>query len=78
MSNTVYEDRVEILCTDNGKTVEAEIDNFREKQSLNAFIAGNKIHMVYNGKVYVGNQIGLEFQTTGPKQIAKLRGRYER
>ena len=76
--STVYEDRVEILCTDNGKTVEAEIDNFREKQSLNAFIAGNKIHMVYNGKVYVGHQIGLEFQTTGPKQIAKLRGRYER
>ncbi|MGY8864530.1 MAG: hypothetical protein ACKVJK_02755 [Methylophagaceae bacterium] len=78
MSNTdtVYEDRVTITCTNNDMEVEAEIDNFREKESFNAFIAGNKIHLVFNGKVYVGNQVGLEFVSQGPKQIAKLRGRY--
>ena len=42
---------VEITCTNNGNVVTAEIDNLRDKDSLDAFIATNKIHMKWNGKV---------------------------
>jgi len=64
----VYSDNteVEITCTNNGKVVTAEIDNLREKDSLDAFIATNKIRMKWNGKVYVGNAFGMEFTTKGP------------
>ena len=57
---------VEITCTNNGRVVTAEIDNLREKDSLDAFIATNKIRMKWNGKVYVGNACGMEFTTKGP------------
>jgi|TARA_B100000768_G_scaffold179243_1_gene196554 hypothetical protein len=57
---------VEITCTNNGKVVTAEIDNLKERQSLDAFIATNKIHMKWNGSVYVGNAFGMEFTTKGP------------
>ena len=57
---------VEITCTNNGKVVTAEIDNLREKDSLDAFIATNKIRMKWNDKVYVGNAFGMEFTTKGP------------
>ena len=73
--STVYEDRVEITCTDNGKTVEAEIDNFRAKDSMNVFMATNKINMKYNGRVYVGNAFGYEFTTTGPESYNVKEGR---
>ena len=57
---------VEITCTNNGKVVTAEIDNLKERQSLDAFIATNKIQMKWNGSVYVGNAFGMEFTTKGP------------
>ena len=57
---------VEITCTNNGNVVKAEIDNLKERQSLDAFIATNKIHMKWNGNVYVGNAFGMEFTTKGP------------
>ena len=31
------------------------------------FLAQNKIHMDWNGKVYVGNKLGMEFTTPGPE-----------
>jgi len=40
------------------------------------FLANTKIHMRWNGKIYVGNMAGMEFTTMGPKQIQKLKGRY--
>ena len=38
----------------------------RENESLDAYIATNKIKMKWNGKVYVGNAHGMEFTTSGP------------
>ena len=46
------------------------------KEFLDIFLATNKIHMEYNGRVYVGNKMGFEFTTPGPRifQINKGRG----
>lgn len=72
-----YETEAEINCiTSNGdKTVTAEIDNFRFEDSLTAFIAHNKIHMTWTGKVYVGRMAGLEFTTYGPNETRTWNGR---
>ncbi len=71
MNNSFHDNEAEITCTDNGNVVTAEIDNFRLEDSLNAFIATNKIHMKWNGSVYVGNAFGMEFTTKGPRYLGK-------
>jgi hypothetical protein len=45
-------------------------------ESLDAFIASNKIHMRWNGQTYVGNAHGMEFTTLGPKEFNTNKGRY--
>jgi len=47
----VYEKTATLINTRNDQSVECEIDNVRDKESLDAFIAGNKIHMRWNGKI---------------------------
>ena len=71
----VFDDKCTITCTNNDKVAEAEIDNFREKESMNVFMATNKIHMKYNGRVYVGNAFGFEFTTPGPRSYKLKEGR---
>ena len=71
-----YEKTAIVTSTSNNRSVEAEVDNIRENESLDAFIATNKIHMRWNGKVYVGNAHGMEFTTAGPKEIIIKKGRY--
>ena len=66
-----HDNEAEITCTDNGNVVTAEIDDFRLEDSLNAFVVTNKIHMKWNGRVYVGNAFGMEFTTKGPKYLGK-------
>ena len=66
-----HDNEAEITCTDNGNVVTAEIDDFRLEDSLNAFVVTNKIHMKWNGSVYVGNAFGMEFTTKGPKYLGK-------
>ena len=69
-NNSVYERTCTVTCTDNDKTTEAEVDNFREKESLNVYMATNKVHMKWNGRsIYIGNAFGFEFTTPGPKEI---------
>ena len=70
----VYEKTATLINTRNDQSVECEIDNVRDKESLDAFIAGNKIHMRWNGKIYVGNAHGMEFTTPGPEQ-RQVKGR---
>ncbi len=72
---TIFEDKVKITCTHNDKVVEAEIDNFRDKDSFFAFLATNKIHFKYNGRLYVGNAHGMEFTTPGPIEHTIKEGR---
>ncbi len=64
-----------VTCTDNDKVAEAEVDRFEEKKFLDIFLAQNKIHMEYNGRVYVGNKMGFEFTTPGPRVFQINRGR---
>ena len=71
----VYERTATLINTRNDQSVECEVDNVRDKQSLDAFIAGNKIHMRWNGKVFVGNAHGMEFTTQGPKEL-NIKRRY--
>jgi len=74
VNNSVYEKTCMVTCTDNEKVVEAEVDNFREKESMNVFLATNKIHMKWNGRsIYIGNQFGYEFTTPGPKEVYRTR-----
>jgi hypothetical protein len=73
---TVYGDRAILTNTRNDQSVEAEVDNVRENDSLNAFVANTKIHMKWNGKTYVGNMAGMEFTTPGPSQHTTKQGRY--
>jgi hypothetical protein len=65
--NEVFDSKCQVTCTNNDKVVEAEIDQFRDKQSMNVYMATNKIHMKYNGRVYVGNAFGYEFTSPGPE-----------
>ena len=57
--------------TRNDKAVECEVDHVKEKESLDAFVGGNKIHMRWNGKIVVGNALGMEFTTPGPTEYDK-------
>jgi len=70
-----YDNKCMVTCTDNDKVAEAEVDNFKEKDSLTIFLATNKIHMKYNGRVYVGNAFGYEFTTPGPESYNVKEGR---
>ena len=70
-----YEDKCNVTCTDNDRVVEAEIMNYNENKNITVVIATNKIHMQWNGKVYVGNAQGLEFTTPGPAKHSVKEGR---
>jgi len=72
----MFEKTAIITSTNSEQSVEAEVDNIRVNESLDAFIATNKIHMRWNGKIYVGNMHGMEFTTPGPKEIIIKKGRY--
>ena len=71
----VFENKCIVTCTNNDKDAESEVDNFRVNESMNIFMATNKIHMKYNGRVYVGNAFGYEFTTPGPESYNVKEGR---
>ena len=63
-----YEDKCDVTCNDNDNTVLAEVMQFKNEDRLIVAVAGNKIQLDYNGKgMYVGNKIGMEFISKGPK-----------
>lgn len=72
-----YEETCDVTCTDNGKTVTAEVMNFRQADGLTVVIATNKIIMKYNKKhdEYVGSMHGMEFTSKGPKFYDIKQGR---
>ena len=72
---TVFENKALLTNTNTGSEAEAEIDNFRENKSFDAFLATNKIPMRWNGKTYVGNAFGMEFTSNGPKSYTVKEGR---
>lgn len=72
---TVYDKNATLINTRNEQSAEAEIDNFREGKSFDAYLATNKIPMRWNGKVYVGNAHGMEFTSAGPRIHTLKEGR---
>lgn len=74
----IYSKKAVLVNTNTDKKVEAEIADLREHVSLNAFLAGEKIPMRWNGKVYVGNLFGMEITTSGPELIRTIntKGRF--
>ena len=74
--NSYYGKTAMLMNTRNEQEVECEVDNVRTNESLDAFVASNKIHMRWNGKVYVGNALGMEFTTAGPQEFNTKKGRY--
>ena len=66
MKTLIYDNTAILTNTRNDQTVECEIDNMQEKKSLDAYVATNKIHMRWNGRIFVGNAHGMEFTTPGP------------
>lgn len=51
-----------------GKTVEAVVQDFTEKEKLVVILNSDvKLHMRWNGRVYEGKMAGLDFVSNGPK-----------
>ena len=71
----IYAKTAILVNTRTEQGVDVEEDKVREEESLNAYVANQKIHMKWNGKVYVGNAHGMEFTTAGPKILHNIRGR---
>jgi hypothetical protein len=69
MRKIVYDNVCEVVSTRTDVIVEAEADNMRPGVSFEAYVANNKIKMKWNGKIYVGNVSGMEFTSTGPKEL---------
>ena len=72
---TLFDNIATLTNTRNENSVECEVDDIQEHESLNAFVANTKIHMKWNGKIYVGKMAGMEFTTPGPIQLTN-KGRY--
>tara|TARA_X000001036_G_scaffold7013_1_gene6387 strand:+ start:37 stop:267 length:231 start_codon:yes stop_codon:yes gene_type:complete len=71
-----YEDKCDVTCNDNDNTVLAEVMQFKPEDRLIVAVASNKIQLDYNGKgMYVGNKIGMEFISKGPKTYEVNMGR---
>jgi len=64
---TIIDNKAMITNTRSNVSVESEVDNFREGKSFDAFLATNKIHMKWTGRVFVGNAHGMEFTSKGPE-----------
>ena len=69
------EETFKVTCTNNERIVEAEVMSYKEKDHCIVAMATNKIHMKYNGRVYVGNAFGYEFTTPGPIEHITKEGR---
>lgn len=74
----IFETTAVLTNTRTDVTINAEVGEMREKDSFNAYLAGNKVRMNWTGKLYVGNAHGMELTSPGPKLIRTIntRGRY--
>jgi hypothetical protein len=74
-THSAYEQTVTVTCSDNGKSSTADVISFMESQrlviSLNRSV---RMEMTYNprNKLYMANQTGLEFVSSGPKKVNRV------
>jgi hypothetical protein len=69
-SRLQHEQTVVISCSDNGKSKTADVLTFQPNQKLIVSLDKSiKMEMMYNtrNKLYIANQSGLEFVSSGPK-----------
>ena len=73
-----YEDSCKITNTATDIEVDADVMNFRLEDGLTVAVAGNKIVLKYNKKhnIYIGNALGMEFTSKGPKYYDVNQGRF--
>jgi len=70
-----YDQTVTVTCSDNGKSQTADVISFSSNNrlvvSLNRSI---RMEMIYNprNKLYMANQSGLEFVSSGPNEIQRV------
>lgn len=72
----MFDNRATILNTNTSISADVEVDDFRSQKSFIAYVANTKITFRWNGKTYVGNLHGMEFTSSGPAEIKKLKGRF--
>ncbi len=68
----------ELVCTENGKKLTAEVLDFKPAYSLSVSVERQvRVNLRYNmeKKMYMGNVGSLEFSSTGPKETIKIKGR---
>jgi hypothetical protein len=73
----MYEQTVSVLCSDNDKTIQADVLSFVPGKKLTVSLNKSiKMEMAYQerNKIYVVNQTGLEFVSKGPKEILVKKG----
>jgi hypothetical protein len=64
---TRYSDTCEIKASGSGKTTEAVVHDFVDKQSLTVIVNKTiKIGMRWNGRCYEGRSAGMDFESMGP------------
>jgi hypothetical protein len=67
----IFDTEALVECTDNGKTITADVDNFHQGVYLSVVMNTVKVNLQYESKFdqYVGSMGGLEFVSKGPKQL---------
>ena len=71
----VYAQETLVECTDNGKSIMVDVDNFQPGRYLSVVMNTVKVNLQYQDKHdrYVGSMGGLEFISNGPKTIGSYR-----
>ncbi len=75
---TTISDTCQLQCVDNGKTMIADVLDFRQQKKLSVSIMKSiKLEMRYNDRthIYEGNMGGLTFTTVGPIITSIRQGR---
>jgi len=68
MSETKFDDKCYVTCTDSGVGHLSDLLKFEENKYIEIVIQGVVVPMAFNGRgLYIGNKFGMEFTTPGPK-----------
>ena len=68
----IFDTSTVVECTDNGKSITADVAEFRKGVYLTVVMNTVKVNMQYESRFdqYVGSMGGLEFISKGPRQLA--------
>jgi hypothetical protein len=71
----VYAQETLVECTDNGKSITAEVDRFQPGQFLSVVMNTVTVNLQYQSRFdqYVGSMGGMEFVSKGPKTVGTYR-----